>query len=168
MKHFYLTFLMACFMNADVFAQDSPAETKRFQGSVLATIGYDYDDRTEWSLPGIDYNLNYKINDDFGLQFRIGFNRWNDSDRFSLPSLIGVYYNALDLNSYNLQILASGGASLEVGNDYAGEFAAYAFGLQMMPKYRKRIIGSLSLVQHMAFHGHNDAPFLRARIGYVF
>lgn len=136
-------------------------------GMVNLNEGYRFNETTEWSTPGLNYELFFRLSESIGLQSKTGFLLWKNADSKSLFTMIGGHCKLLQAGQCDILVYANAGPSAIVGNDYSGFFGIVESGFKVLPTKHKSFNASISWNQNMAFHD-SSITYIAVSAGYVF
>lgn len=137
-------------------------------GMLNINEGYRINEESEWSTPGLSYELFFRPSESFGLQSKSGFLFWKDEDINSYFTMIGAHYKLSQLGSFDLLLYGNAGITFNIGNDWSQFFAMAETGLKLMPKKHKNFNASFTWSHNMLFYNSPAISYLSVSIGYVF
>lgn len=156
-----------CLAMLSVNAQSTMEEPDKWYGMLNISEGYRYQDESEWSRPGLNYELYYRIHPKVGAQFKTGFLWWKESDMDSYFAMIGLHVKLMSLGKFDALAFGNAGTSAVLGNDYAGFFGIAESGIRIIPVKHKCINVALSWNQNLVFHP-SSFSYINLSAGYVF
>ncbi len=168
MKFIFLTALiLTTYFGIVAQSSDSMNRSRKWLSSINVIDAYRFQDRTEFSRLGFEYQLNHTGSSKIGFQLSFSYFYFNRMDFTSIPLMIGAHYHLNDSDKYAFRVLFKVGPSAGIGNDYASIFIATETGLQISTLNHKGLIANISWANTLAFHPSHFA-FIKAGIGYVF
>ena len=160
------------FSMATIGQSSSTSANKKKSFSIHLIEGYRYEEyggfnNNEYSKPGIEGQLTFHINSQWGLQLKTYWIKWENNRETYIPLLIGPEFSIPVSNGLHIVVYSNAGPSLTIGNDYAGVFASAETGIQISSRSRKGIIIGFSWGKNVVFHP-SEFAILKGTIGWRF
>lgn len=168
MKKIILVLSVLSLLSMHALGQDvDQGSKKKTEKSLHIVGGYIFQDRTETSKVGIEGQLAFPLNSNFGIQLKGGMLKWPRMDLLTFPLLLGPEYSIDVFNNSRITFYAQAGPSLSVGNDYAGIFGSVETGIQTKVNRDRGIVIHFAWGQNLAFHPSHFS-FVKAGVGWRF
>ncbi|NNF20326.1 MAG: hypothetical protein HKN67_00150 [Saprospiraceae bacterium] len=159
--------LAVCLLfSSQLFSQAE--QGRKLSHEILLTGSYKFSTE-EFGVPGIAYELGYRINDLVAIEMQTGYRNWSDERNRVFPVQFGPSFYIIDNGKWETLAQFSAGPALIVGNDYASIFGHFELGLKFVkinPNNSGLLFG-LSFSQGMAFHPDNFS-YINIKAGYRF